>query len=91
VKKRVGLFGPTRFGNSLIETDSNFRWRSERARGGEGRFLRYLSAGCQSERGRNGCWLGAAVDALTSPACCVDAIALPPHNPDPFAGLNNCD
>jgi hypothetical protein len=32
--------------NSLIETASNFRWRSERARRSEGRFLRYLSAGC---------------------------------------------
>ena len=32
--------------NSPSETSSRLRWRSERARGGEGRFLRYLGAGC---------------------------------------------
>ena len=36
--------------NSPSETDPNFRWRSERPRGGEDRFLRTLRAGCRSER-----------------------------------------
>lgn len=52
MNKRVGLFGPTRFGNSPSGTNANFRWRSGRARGGEGPILRTLRAGSQSKRVR---------------------------------------
>lgn len=37
--------------NSPSETDSNFRWRSDRTGGGEGRFLRTKRSGARSKRG----------------------------------------
>ena len=54
MNKRVDRSRSTRFGSSTVETDPNFRWRSERARGGEDRFLRTLRAGCRSKRGGTG-------------------------------------
>jgi hypothetical protein len=51
MNKRVDRSRSTRLGNSPIETDPNFRWRSERPGGGEGRFLRIWRAGCRSKRG----------------------------------------
>ena len=36
--------------NPTVETVPNFRWRSEHARGGGGRFLRTLRAGSRSKR-----------------------------------------
>ena len=48
--KRPASF-PRRALNSPSETDPNFRWRSERPRGGDGRSLRTLRAGWRSKRG----------------------------------------
>ncbi len=53
MNKRVDRSRSTRFGNSPIETDPNFRWLSERTRAGEGRFLRTLRAGVPIRMGGN--------------------------------------
>ena len=51
MNKRVDRSRSTRLGNSTVETDPNFRWRSEHARGGGGRFLRTSEMGIPIETG----------------------------------------